>query len=278
MSIYDNQFNLNKFQRERLYCAFHYAEKGYPVLLLKGKVPISRNGVKDATTDEQEIVEQFLENPNSNIGIRLGQESKTWVLDIDIKDGKDGLKSLDQHFSKKIDINTNYMIQKTPTGGLHLFFECPDDLHIPNSVGVLEGIDIRGDNGYVVVCPSALKVDDKWIKYDWLDPEEIQPAPVTEWANEILKLARDKKKTPVDVKSLLLNGVSEGQRDTSIFKFTCLLKKNGIDPCTATSILNIVADRCNPPFSQSEVIKKVDYVYGNELVDSLEMFRDGGAS
>ena len=43
----------------------------------------------------------------------------------------------------------------TPRGGLHLVFLSPAGVHIRNSAGKLgNGIDVRGEGGYVLVPPS----------------------------------------------------------------------------------------------------------------------------
>lgn len=82
--------------------------------------------------------------PNANIAIATGLVSNCFVLDID---GPQGLASLKEYGG----------IPSTPivrTGsGFHVYFKHPG-FPVPNRVGILPGIDIRGDGGYVVAPPS----------------------------------------------------------------------------------------------------------------------------
>ena len=52
-----------------------------------GKHPITRHGVNDATTDDEQIVKWWTEHPNANIGIAAGRASRILVLDIDPRNG-----------------------------------------------------------------------------------------------------------------------------------------------------------------------------------------------
>ncbi|UTF49402.1 DUF927 domain-containing protein [Desulfomicrobium sp. ZS1] len=79
--------------------------------------------------------------------------------------------------------------QRTGSGGDQLFFQFPDGVEIPCSVGkVAPGIDIRSAGGYVVVAPSRNEDG----AYEWLN--RLQPAPLPQAWKE--RLARKPKPTP----------------------------------------------------------------------------------
>ena len=60
-----------------------------------GKHPRTRNGLKDATTNQSSILKWWNKTPDANIAIRTGQESGLIVLDVDTKsNGFDSLETL----------------------------------------------------------------------------------------------------------------------------------------------------------------------------------------
>lgn len=58
--------------------AIEYAKKGFAVFPLKyrDKVPLTRNGCKDATTDAAQIKAWWQKYPNANIGLATGAVSQ----------------------------------------------------------------------------------------------------------------------------------------------------------------------------------------------------------
>lgn len=82
-----------------------------------------------------------------NIGIATG--SGLIVLDVDNKDGKNGSAALERLELCNSDLPATFTVN-TPTGGEHLYFRLPPDVYAPNSASKLgDGLDIRGDGGYV---------------------------------------------------------------------------------------------------------------------------------
>jgi hypothetical protein len=65
--------------------AVSYARKGISVFPCKPreKIPATKNGFYDATTDEDAIREWWRENPDYNVAIRTGKDSGLVVVDID---------------------------------------------------------------------------------------------------------------------------------------------------------------------------------------------------
>lgn len=153
--------------------ALKYASLGLKVFPIREglKTPATSNGFLAATTDESTIRAWWVENPNYNIAIRTGKESGIFCLDIDSKNGKDGF----QWLNAQGDIPAT-PIQITPSGGKHYIFKTPDFLVTSNSGKLAAGIDIRGEQGYILVSPSTLNKTDTYkfsAPYDWMIDQGI---------------------------------------------------------------------------------------------------------
>jgi hypothetical protein len=164
-----------------LEAALAYAKRGWPVFPCHsivngkctcgkpdcsspGKHPRTKNGFKDATTDEATIREWWRKWPNANIGIATGSESGLFVLDIDPEHG--GEQSLQQLKDKYGPLPETARV-RTGSGGWHYYFRYPAGLRLPNSSSKLgPGIDTRGDGGYVIAPPS-LHVSGR--RYEWVE-------------------------------------------------------------------------------------------------------------
>ena len=61
--------------------ALAYAQNGWPVFPLKGKIPFKdSSGLKDATTDPEQIQAWWTQHPTANIGLATGERSGIIVL------------------------------------------------------------------------------------------------------------------------------------------------------------------------------------------------------
>ncbi len=160
-----------------------YSARGWPVLpIVSGdKRPLVPGGVHAASTDLEMISHWWTRWPDANVGIQTGKKSGLFVLDVDRPDGELSLEKIcGEHGDLPRTVEA-----VTGSGGRHLFFQYPGQ-RTPNRVGLRLGLDIRGDDGYVVAAPSRLRSG----AYEWLrDPfhTEIQPAPA--W---LLSLAHSK--------------------------------------------------------------------------------------
>jgi len=113
-----------------------------------GKHPRVKGGFKVATTDPKQIRAWWTKWPDANIGIATGAVSGIVVIDIDGPGGLAMLKQLESELGP---------LPSTPTvktaRGWHRYFKSPaSGPAIPCSAG--DGLDVRGDGGYVVAPPS----------------------------------------------------------------------------------------------------------------------------
>ena len=155
----------NLFAAELLGAALDYASRGYPVFPVRGhdKVPLVKWG-EAATTDAATIRGWWTRWPLAMIGMPTGARSGIDVLDVDRKNGVDGLENLR---ALGIDpFRLSPIVAETPSGGLHFYFTHGGPLK--NSVGLLaEGVDMRGDGGMATLPPSVRDVNDPGSQYSW---------------------------------------------------------------------------------------------------------------
>ena len=115
-----------------------------------GKHPRTRNGLKDATRDPDQITQWWRIWPAANIGLTTGRNAGVWVLDIDGPRGEESLAELE---SKIGTLSTR--MHTTGSGGRHYLFAYPGGCEIRNKQHLFPGIDVRGEGGYIVYPPSV---------------------------------------------------------------------------------------------------------------------------
>jgi hypothetical protein len=173
-----------------IHYALKYAEMGFPVLPLHsiteratctcgridckspGKHPRLSNGLKDATTDKNVLYDWFKKWPGANIGIRTGEISGLFVIDVDPgHGGDDSLIRLKSELGGMPDD----VVQVTGSGGSHIFFKYAGAA-CRSTTNFLPGIDLRGDGGYVVVEPSNHMTGGSYF-FDGGLPESVDRVP-----------------------------------------------------------------------------------------------------
>lgn len=147
-----------------------YAGNGIALFPLRPgeKRPGTAHGFKDATTDIAMVNTWWAEHPQANIGLPTGVRFD--VVDIDPPEGWTSLGELKAEGL----IPNPLAYAQTPRGGMHIY--------VPrsgrgNSAGVLPGIDLRGEGGYVVAPPSRTDTG-MWIWSSPLNPAELEPTDV----------------------------------------------------------------------------------------------------
>jgi len=76
------------------------------------------------------------------------------VIDVDVKNNKNGTKAIDELIAREERINVK-LAARTPSGGFHLHFRHRDGVrNSADQIGV--GVDVRGDGGYVILPPSQI--------------------------------------------------------------------------------------------------------------------------
>lgn len=147
----------------------------------KDKVPMpGSRGFHDASDDPEVIAAWWRSNPAANIGLATGRGSGVVVLDVDPRHGGHiSLEIVEARYGKLPDT----LICETGGGGLQYYFRHPG-YTVRNTARLhgFDGLDVRGDGGYVVLPPS---VHPSGGVYCWQDcePGEIEIAEMPEWVS-----------------------------------------------------------------------------------------------
>jgi Bifunctional DNA primase/polymerase, N-terminal len=134
--------------------ALAYVRRGWLVFpCLPGqKIPATRHGYRDATTDEQQISEWFGRSSRWNVAIATGAPGPD-VLDIDQHGpAGNGFAALNKlRHAGLVDGAAAYV--RTPTGGMHAYFTGSDQRNgrLPS-----HHLDFRSHGGYIVALPSQI--------------------------------------------------------------------------------------------------------------------------
>ena len=132
--------------------AIKYAKLDWKMFAVNNrkKPLVNRSWLDECTTDVKELERLFGKNPHLGIAVAT-QQSNLFVVDCDVKtNGLQHLDELEDEHGKLPDT----LVSQTGGGGKHFFFKRPQG-GVKNSAGKLaKGIDVRCDNGYVVIPPS----------------------------------------------------------------------------------------------------------------------------
>lgn len=113
-----------------------------------GKHPRDNQWQRKGSSDEAQF-RTWWKSPYLNVGVVTGPTSGIVVLDVDGEAGKSTLEKLVSDDPSILKTR----IHKTGNGGSHLFFKHPG-FPCSNGVKPLPGIDIRADNGLIILPPS----------------------------------------------------------------------------------------------------------------------------
>lgn len=246
--------------------ALKYAEMGIAVFPLApgSKVPTKgSSGVKEATTDPEQIKRWWTENPNYNIGIATGEKSHGLYLnDIDTnpKKHKKGAESYQRWVNDHGEFGQTWTAI-TATGGIHRYYRSPDKYKSTDNVGGYTHIDQKGEGGYGVAPPSYNSETGK--RYTWaegLSPFDGPPALLSGSAKAFADQEpyREYKQTqefaynPVDEK------IPEGRRTGALISLIGRLRSAHMTDEAIKAAVDIENQRrCKPPIDDREMEKSV---------------------
>ncbi len=216
-------------------CGRHHEDKN------AGKVPLTPNGLKDATCDLNIIDEWWTETPSANIGIAIPEGF--FVLDVDIAHG--GYESLSKLQENIGDLPETIQIT-TGSGGSHFWYKTNVQIKNTTQVAGYSGLDIRGIGGYVIAPPSFHVCGGQYVKSPTWN-KKFDYAPQT-----LIDLCTQKKvyQPIVDIPE----SWTEGTRNDRLASLAGTLRAKGLPQGTIESmLLEANKTQCNPSLPEREV-------------------------
>ena len=214
----------------------------------KTKKPLTPNGCKDAKKAVGPIRAWWKKFPNAAIGVATGSMSNLIVIDEDIDEekGKDGYHEVSL-WERDHEPFPDTVQAITGRGGYHLYFKYSGS-DIRNRTGILDGVDVRGEGGYVVVPPS---MHPNGTEYQWeYGPEDIEMAEVNETVLEFLKIGKTEHKDHFQ----LPDAIPSGSRNDTLYRLACSLQAQGVpDDGIMAAVESANQTRCNPPIEDEEL-------------------------
>lgn len=224
-----------------------------------GKHPRVLEWQKVATTDAAQIKIWWSKWQGANIGIATGKGSNVIVLDVDANKGGDA--SLSELFE---DSEIPETLTAKTGNGFHFFFQTVEDIDIKNSVVKIgEGLDIRGENGFVVAAPSLHRNGNR---YSWMN--ETKPCSMPEFLKEkLIEIERQRTAQITDYKQVSqisksefsntnTSIIPESTRNERLFRKASALRGNGSNEIEILERLREVNQtQCVPQLEESELQK-----------------------
>jgi len=237
--------------------ALAYAARGWSVLPIEpaGKRPlVPWLELQQRAATVAQIEAWFGRWPDANVGIVTGRVSGLVVVDVVPRHG--GAESLQQAEREHAPLPPT-VEAATGGGGRHLYFAHPGGL-LRNRVGILPGIDLRGDGGCVVAPPS---LHPGGRRYRWAAgraPGEVGLAPLPSWLLPAAHAGAPRGHSLAHWRELVRQDIVEGTRNNTLASLAGHLLWHGVDAEVVLELLLAFNRlRCRPPLPDDEVARVV---------------------
>ena len=220
-----------------------------------GKKPYISNWQKEATSNKEKITEWWTKWPAANIGIATGRKSQGLVvIDLDIDDNKgiNGYETLKEWQNEHGELPETWQ-SITGRGGYHLFYF--DIEPHKNRVGLYEGVDIRGEGGYIIAPPS---VHANGHRYEWEQWREdgVNVARVDGLVRKFINGPEPQREESQNFHEL--EKIPSGKRVSSLIRLVGSLKAKGLENDSIMAAVKAENEaKCIPPLSDHELTKEV---------------------
>lgn len=213
------------------------------------KHPRTMHGLKDATADLELVARWWGQWPSANVGVATGPASGLVVVDIDPRNGgmESWMKLREEH-----DFEHSGPACISGGGGMHLYFRHPGTRVISRSGEFADGVDVKGDGGYVVAPPS---IHASGTAYSWIEgyaPWEREPQDIPVWLLGLMQQAGEAGKAAAPV----ADRITQGKRRTALLSLAGSMRNRNMGE---TAIFNALmaenAEKCDPPLETQEIAK-----------------------
>jgi hypothetical protein len=234
--------------------ALHYLKTGFVPIPVKTRTKdkplIKWKQYQTRRPTEAEVKSWWTQWPKANIALVTGKVSGLVVFD---SDGPE---------AERI-ISENGGVPEGPqsiTARGRQYFSKHPGFEVHNNANSKLTLDIRGDGGFVLVPPS---VHPSGKEYQWapdlslfdVDLPELRP-----WQLEYIKTHCGGPQNPQRQQTEALQGVSEGERNTTATKLAGRYIAKGLSDNEVTSILLTWNQANRPPLPDDEILKTIQSV------------------
>lgn len=235
-----------------LEAAIKYAtEYGWAVFPVspETKKPLTPHGCKDAKKTVGAIKAWWKKWPNAGVGIATGSASNLIVIDEDLDEDRGLNGYIEVTKWERINGELPETVRAvTGRGGAHLYYHYTGE-DIKNRAGMMEGVDVRGEGGYVIAPPST---HPNGTEYCWeVAPEDMKPADLDDQVRRFLEIGKTERaeeafKVPAVIPA--------GERNDTLFRAACSMQSQGFpDGAIMAAIQDINKKQCVPPVPDEEL-------------------------
>lgn len=228
--------------------ALQYAAKGMRVFPVKrgtkgaGGGQLLRSWKTEATTDPEVISGWWNMWPDADICIATGNGLA--VIDLDVKGKGDGTASMLGWIADNGCMPPTAVVM-TGSGGQHHYYTVNGTY--PNRRGILPGIDIRSDGGYVVAPPS--------VGYSWANS-----LPIAQADQNVYDFLEGRERPKF---FMLPDEIAEGSRNDTLFKYAASLQAKGMaDDTIMQEVEKANLEKCVQPLDDKDIGAIVKSVLG----------------
>lgn len=250
-----------------------YWEHGWSVFPLAygRKKPIIKWEQFQTRKATEEEIDQWERVDREQIALVCGKISGVVVIDVDGQVGLDSLAGFDWPEGPIVQTRSP---KHVPGGRWHWFFKHPGGT-VANGIGVLPGVDIKGDGGYVVLPPSIHPVTKEPYMWpegaSWRDhdcpplPPQVLAAPWFTWDEGGAAASARVKLSPTDLlppeAAWDAREAAEGARNSTAASMAGHYYALGLGP---VEVLNILrgwnAAHCHPPLPDRELVTVIQSI------------------
>lgn len=230
--------------------ALWYAAHGFPVFPLRSraKTPITAHGFKNATTEREQVVAWWKEQPDANIGLPMGGASHLLLLDLDyrgasvVEDREDVIRL----FGPIPD--TAEVV--TGSGGRHVYFRFEGG-KVPKQIA--KGVELKGDGGYAVAPPSIHPNGNEYA-FDGAAGAKALLTVADPPAWLLAAIANGGAGTQKKAAAITEDHWTEGERNNRLTSLAGKLRRSGLSVEAITAaLLEENRKLCAPPLADFEV-------------------------
>lgn len=256
---------------------YEYPERKNPI---SGK---THSWAYQASRIPADLTKYWTDHPDADIGVATGDRSNCLaVVDADTLEGHnvDGLGHL-ATWEKEHGLLPATIQSQSKSGSIHRFYICEGAKSVN---GVLDGVDVKANGGYVVLPPS--KDGRHWL----IPPGTREIAKATGSAEELIPLQSDPEEILARLAEngrkpfILPERINRGERTDTLIRYIGSLQTKGLPDATIDKLVRQAnQERCYEPLSDHELAAEVfpalqrpwkverpaGYGYSNKIVDKL---------